>query len=153
MTSTSKVRELRLTYAPTLVTHDKREPCNTPSRAAAVVAPFLRDEPVEVYMVLLLDTKYRVLAVHTVSRGSLNETIVHPREVFRPAIVAGAAAIIGAHNHPSGDPTPSPDDHQIALRLNDAGRLLGIEVLDHLIIGDAGFTAATTPGRVYPCPA
>lgn len=146
--SEMRVRELRLTYAGTPVRLDARRPCNSPDRAAAIFAPLLRDEPVEVYMILLLDTKHRVLAMHTVSRGILNSTLVHPREVFRAAIVAGAAGIVTAHNHPSGDPTPSPDDLATAARLDAAATIIGIEILDHLIIGAHSYTAASLPGRI-----
>jgi DNA repair protein RadC len=90
----------------------------------------------EQFRVLLLNTKNQVLAVETVSVGTLNSSLVHPREVFKQAVVKSAAAVILVHNHPSGDPGPSSEDLEITRRLHDAGKLIGIEVLDHIIIGD-----------------
>jgi len=86
--------------------------------------------------VLLLDTKHHVIGVHTVSIGSLSVSIVHPREVFKAAILANAAAIVAVHNHPSGDPAPSPEDRALTKRLRDAGTVLGIALLDHVVIGN-----------------
>ena len=85
--------------------------------------------------VLLLDTKYQLLRIEEISLGSLNESIAHPREIFRAAIVHSAYAIIMTHNHPSGDPTPSRADHQLTKRVAEVGQMLGIEVADHIIIG------------------
>lgn len=95
----------------------------------------------EHFRVILLNTKNQVLSVETVSIGSLNSSLVHPREVFKQAILRSAAAVILVHNHPSGDPSPSKEDIEITRRLEDAGRLIGIEVLDHIIIGDHIFTS------------
>lgn len=97
------------------------------------------DAEKEQLVVLLLNTRYDVLAFQLVSLGTINESIAHPREIFRPAIAAGAYAIIVMHNHPSGDPSPSPADHSITHRLREAGELLQIKVLDHVVIG-AGAT-------------
>ena len=85
--------------------------------------------------VLLLDTRYHFIAAEEVSRGSVNESIAHPREVFRPALLASAYAIIVVHNHPSGDPSPSQADHSLTRRLADAAELMQIKLLDHVIIG------------------
>jgi DNA repair protein RadC len=93
---------------------------------------------VELFRVVLLNARHDVLKMATVSRGSLSATIVHPREVFRPAIVASAAAVILVHNHPSGDPEPSGEDVEITKRLARAGDLLGIDVLDHVIVAKGG---------------
>jgi len=90
----------------------------------------------EVFGILLVNTRNRITAMHIVSVGTLNGAYVHPREVFKAAILGNAAAIILFHNHPSGDPEPSHDDRQLTRRLTDAGRILGIEVLDHVILGD-----------------
>lgn len=90
----------------------------------------------ENFVVLLLDTKNKVIGINTVSIGTLNSSLVHPREVFKPAILASAAALILAHNHPSGDPKPSREDIEVTKRLIEAGGLLGIQVLDHIIVGD-----------------
>jgi DNA repair protein RadC len=95
----------------------------------------------EHFRVVILNTKNQVLAVETVSVGSLNSSLVHPREVFKPAVLKSAAAVILLHNHPSGDPTPSREDLEITRRLAEAGKLIGIEVLDHIIIGDHVFTS------------
>jgi len=90
----------------------------------------------EVMVMLVLDTKNNVIGAFEVSRGSLNASIVHPREVFKRALLLNGASIIIAHNHPSGDPTPSREDKEITRILVEGGKILGIEVLDHIIIGD-----------------
>ena len=96
---------------------------------------FLQDETKEYFIALHLDGKNRILAVDICSIGSLNQSIVHPREVFKVALLSSAAAIILMHNHPSGDPTPSSEDLEVTRRLREAGDLLGIKILDHLVIG------------------
>jgi len=95
----------------------------------------------EKFCTLLLNTKHEVMNVEEISVGSLNASIVHPREVFIPAIKKSSSAIILVHNHPSGDPTPSKEDIQITKRLIESGALIGISVLDHVIIGDNQFTS------------
>jgi DNA repair protein RadC len=95
----------------------------------------LHNRTVETMVVLILDTRHRVIAAQTVAVGTLTSVEVHPREVFRAAVMQGAAAILMAHNHPSGDPTPSEDDLNITTRIKQAGSILGILVLDHLILG------------------
>ena len=92
----------------------------------------------EEMLCVLLDAKHKIIGLHTVSIGSMSYAIVHPRETFKAAIVSNCAAVILAHNHPSGDPTPSQEDRQLTTRLKDCGALLGIPVLDHLVIGDEG---------------
>jgi DNA repair protein RadC len=89
----------------------------------------------EVFKAILLDTKHQMLKDITISEGSLAASLVHPREAFLPAIKESAAAVIFLHNHPSGDPTPSPEDKELTQRLAEVGRLVGISVLDHIIIG------------------
>jgi DNA repair protein RadC len=106
--------------------------------AALPVARRLRREKREHFVVLLLNARHEVDAVETVSIGSLNASIVHPREVFRAAIVASAASIVLLHNHPSGDPEPSEEDLTITKRLTEVGELLGIGVLDHVIVAARG---------------
>lgn len=111
------------------------ERLNSPEAAA----PFLEDLrhlAQEAFCVLTLTTKNRVIRRHMVSLGTVNSTLVHPREVFRPAITDGAASVIVAHNHPSGDPSPSADDLRITRKLIEAGRQIEIAVIDHLIVGD-----------------
>lgn len=97
---------------------------------------FLMHETKEYFISAHLDGKNRIAAVEIVSIGSLNQSIVHPREVFKTALLSSAAAIIILHNHPSGDPTPSREDIEITKRLKEAGELLGIRILDHIIIGE-----------------
>lgn len=86
--------------------------------------------------IVCLDTKNQVTSTHQISVGTLDASLVHPREVFRPAIKDSAASLILVHNHPSGDPTPSKEDHAVTRRLEEAGKTLGIEVLDHIVLGD-----------------
>jgi len=95
---------------------------------------------------ITLDTKNNITGIFTVSTGSLNGSIVHPREVFKRAVLQNAASIIICHNHPSGDPTPSQDDINITKRIYDAGKILGIELLDHIIIGDYKYTSLKERG-------
>ena len=95
-------------------------------------------DEVEVFRVVLLNGKHAPLGVVEVTRGSINAALVHPREVFRTAIAMGATSIVLTHNHPSGDPTPSDEDRAITTRLRQAGDLVGIRVLDHVILGEGG---------------
>jgi len=97
--------------------------------------------PTEEFWIICLDTKNQVIGLHMVSRGNLNSSVVHPRETFVRAILNNAASIILCHNHPSGDPTPSQADIDITRRLAEAGELLGIAVLDHIIIGDGNYVS------------
>lgn len=98
----------------------------------------LESKTEENFGILTLNTKNDVVGVHSLTRGSLNACIVHPREVFKAAILNNAATIICFHNHPSGDPTPSPEDIEMTKRLIEAGNIIGIEVLDHVITGHEG---------------
>ncbi len=100
-----------------------------------LLAPRLEGLDRERFVVVLLNRKHAVLSVEVVAIGTLDATIVHPREVFKPAIRRSAAAVLLAHNHPSGDPTPSPEDHVLTRRLLDAAEVLGLVVLDHVVIG------------------
>ena len=102
----------------------------------------------EEFWVMCLSTKNRIISSFVVSRGSLNGSMVHPREVFKVAIVSNAASVILLHNHPSGDPAPSQQDINITRRLVEVGKLVGIDVLDHLIIGDGLFTSLKEKGYV-----
>ncbi len=102
----------------------------------------------EIFKALLLDTKNQIIKVTDISMGSLNSSIVHPREVFSEAIKYGANSIIFVHNHPSGDPTASAEDIQTTQRLENAGNILGIKVLDHIIIGDGRFFSFKEKGLV-----
>ncbi len=100
----------------------------------------------ERFLILLLDTKNNIIGKEEISRGTLNSSIVHPREVFKPAIKRSVSAIIVAHNHPSGDPTPSHEDIEVTKRLVEAGKILGIDVLDHVIIGDMRYISLKEKG-------
>lgn len=102
----------------------------------------------EEFRVLLLDTKHRLLELHKVSVGHLNGTLVHPREVFKQAIRRSSDAVILVHNHPSGDPTPSPEDIAVTRRLVAAGRIIGIEVLDHVILGAGSYVSLRQEGYI-----
>jgi len=106
----------------------------------------LRGVPQEVFTALLLDARHRLIREVEVSRGSLNQSLVHPREVFGPAVREAAASLIVAHNHPSGDPRPSREDHDVTRRLERAGRILGIPLLDHVVIGAQGYTSFARSG-------
>lgn len=120
----------------------------SPRDAAALVMEELRYLQKEYFIALFLNTKNHVIAKETLSIGSLNAALVHPREVFRSAIRRGCASIICAHNHPSGDPTPSKEDISLTNRLVEAGNIIGIEVLDHLVIGDGIFVSLKEQGYI-----
>jgi DNA repair protein RadC len=104
----------------------------------------------EYFVVLMLDRKNRLIGLNTVAIGSLSAAVVHPRECFKPAILANAAAIILCHNHPSGDQTPSQDDRVLTRRMVDAGNLLGIDVLDHVVLGETGYYSFADNGALAP---
>lgn len=108
----------------------------------------VQEEAQEVFGILILNTKNKVTAVHEISRGSLNASVVHPREVFKPAVLHNAAAIICFHNHPSGDPKPSKEDIELTNILVEAGDILGIKVLDHIIIGDDEYVSLKERGEM-----
>jgi DNA repair protein RadC len=105
-----------------------------------------RDSRKEYFLVLLLDGKNRIIRRVQVSEGSLNQSIVHPREVFSPAVRESAAAVILVHNHPSGDPAPSAEDIAVTRRLREAGEIMGIRVLDHIVVGDGEFVSFVERG-------
>ncbi|MFV1985914.1 MAG: DNA repair protein RadC [Gemmatimonadota bacterium] len=110
------------------------------------LGPLLRDRKQEEFWVLHLDTQNRILIERCLTIGLLNSSLVHPREVFAPAITAGAASLILAHNHPSGDPEPSPEDIAVTRQLVESGRLLGIPVRDHVVMGDRGYVSLADRG-------
>ncbi len=124
-------------------------PITTSEEAIAAAARHLAMRRREHFILLLLDSRHRVLKISEVSVGSLDASIVHPRETFREAITACAAAIILAHNHPSGDPAPSPEDLELTRRLVEGGTLLGIPVLDHIIVG-AGRNVSLKASGYWP---
>lgn len=113
-------------------------------------APDLRDLQHEEFRVLLLNTQHAVTREVLVTRGILDASVVHPREVFGPAVAERAAAVILVHNHPSGDPAPSPEDREVTRHLAEAGRILGIPVVDHVIIGDGRYVSFVEAGLLAP---
>ena len=108
----------------------------------------VQEEAQEVFGILILNTKNKIVAVHEVSRGILNSSMVHPREVFKPAVLHNAAAIICFHNHPSGDTEPSKADIETTNRLVKAGKIMGIEIFDHLVIGDDRYVSLRERGVI-----
>jgi DNA repair protein RadC len=111
----------------------------SPTDTVAFLVPAFAGRPVEQFGVVMLDTKYRVVKTTIVAVGTLNSTVVEPRDVFREAVQESAAAVVVFHNHPSGDPTPSPDDRELTARLRASGIVLGVDLLDHVILGDARY--------------
>jgi DNA repair protein RadC len=112
------------------------------------MGPRLRDLRQEEFHVLLLDARHRLLRKALVTRGTLDASLIHPREVFRLAILEGAAGVILVHNHPSGDPTPSPEDRAVTRQLSDAGRAVGIPVLDHVVVGGGRWRSLAEDGSL-----
>ncbi|MEY3020215.1 MAG: hypothetical protein RLZZ272_1199 [Actinomycetota bacterium] len=119
-----------------------------PEAALDVLRPSFAGADRERCVVLLLDTKHRLLEAITVSIGSIDHTFMSPREVFRDALLGNAAAVVLSHNHPSGDPEPSRDDERVTARLVRAGRLVGVEVLDHLIVAGGDWVSLARRGLV-----
>ncbi len=124
---------------------------SSPIRSAKEVYSYVRSKLAgsdrEKFMVLHLNTKNRVIREEIVSLGTLNSSLIHPREVFKTAVKESAHAVIFVHNHPSGDPTPSAEDHQVTRQLKDAGELLDIPVLDHVIVGVNGYYSFKEEGQ------
>jgi DNA repair protein RadC len=124
----------------------ERTRLNGPRDVYERCGPALRDLKQEEFRLLLLNTQNAVLRELVVTRGTLDTSVVHPREVFRPAIAACASTVLLVHNHPSGDPTPSPEDREITAQLAAAGQLIGIPVLDHIVIGDSSYVSFVERG-------
>lgn len=128
---TQLVRSKRVEY--------KAERINSTDAAKRVILeltrPILENSTTEKFLVISCDTKLKPIGVHLVTSGTLDASLVHPREVFQHAILANASSIFLVHNHPSGDPTPSTADHSVTRRLKDVGDILGISVVDHIIVG------------------
>jgi len=119
------------------IAFDGRRSCDGPREAAALVREFIgAGADREHFVMIAVDARNKPIAVNLVSMGTLTASLVHPREVFKPAILAGAAGVIVAHNHPSGDTRPSHEDREATKRLERAGRILGIPLLDHVIIAE-----------------
>jgi DNA repair protein RadC len=122
---------------------------HTPQEAARIFVTLWHDEIVEVGGLLCLSTRHHVLAYHELSRGTVDATILHPRDVFKAALLTNATVVILGHNHPSGNVTPSPDDVVITARMAAAGVLMGIELADHLIVSaDGTYTSFKELGRL-----
>ena len=121
-----------------------------PRQVAAYLLPQYGAGPVEQFGILMLDTKQRVIRIKIIAVGSIDQTVVHPREVFREAAAASAATIVLFHNHPSGDPTPSNDDLLLTTRMIHAGDIMGIDVIDHIILADQRYFSLVEAGRMNP---
>jgi len=119
-----------------------------PDEVAGFIVPLIGGADREHCLAIELDTKHRVLRASTVSIGSIDHTFMTPHGIFRDALIGNAAALILAHNHPSGDPEPSRDDERVTRRLAEAGRLLGVEVLDHLVVGGGSWVSLARRGLV-----
>jgi len=124
----------------------KKLSVKTPDEVVSLVKGRLRGKKKEHFLVLLLDTRGQLIKFSEISIGSLDTSIVHPREVFKEAISASAASVIFVHNHPSGDPQPSEDDIKLTERLAQAGEIMGIDVLDHIIICDKNYLSLKREG-------
>ncbi len=131
----------------TFVEEPKRK-VRSPKDVYTLMYPKMREQKKERFITLYLDTKNQILKEETVSIGSLNASIVHPREVFKSALLESSASVIMIHNHPSGDPSPSREDILVTEKLVEGGKLLGIDVLDHIIIGDGKYVSLKDEGFV-----
>lgn len=125
-------------------------PIRSPEDVFQHFHPQLRHLQQERFYVILLDGRHRVLRHELVSQGTLTASLVHPREVFRPALRESAAALVLVHNHPSGDPTPSREDHEVTERLSRAGELLGVAVIDHVVVAEQGYCSLRETGALDP---
>jgi DNA repair protein RadC len=129
------------------------DPVRGPADVHRHLHPHLRHVRHERFGVLLLDGRHRLIRQEIVSQGTLTASLVHPREVFRPALQEAAAALILVHNHPSGDPTPSAEDREVTRRLARAGEILGVRVLDHVIVAERGYCSRRAAGLLEEAPA
>lgn len=126
----------------------QRKTIRSPEDAVSVVMQGMRHLKKEHFKVMLLNVKNHLMSVEDISIGSLSASVVHPREIFKHPIKKSASAVILVHNHPSGDPTPSQEDINITRRIHEAGKILGIDVLDHIIVGDGEFTSLREMGII-----
>ncbi|NVN89653.1 MAG: DNA repair protein RadC [Desulfuromonadales bacterium] len=148
---TIKLRTIKAVYETMTVKEDITNYLKTGTRFTAPqqvydTFTFLMKETKEMFLTLHLDGKNRIICMDLVSIGSLNQSIVHPRHVFQTALISNAAAIICVHQHPSGDPSPSSEDISITRRLKEAGEIMGIKILDHIIIGDGQYLSFVERG-------
>ena len=125
-----------------------RERLASPRQVAGYLLPLYGSAAVEQFGIVMLDTKHRIIRAKVLSVGSLDTAVVHPREVFREATAAAAASIVLFHNHPSGDPTPSPEDIRLTTRMRSAGEIMGIAVMDHIILADQRYFSLVEAGRL-----
>ena len=132
----TRVRELMVSYRPFRCQMPVEGSVRGPQDAVRLASAILTGSDVERVLALHLNTKHRLIGVHVVSVGTLDASLVHPREVFKAAYLSNASALILAHNHPSGDPTPSGEDRALSDRLRQAGELLGVTLLDFVIVTD-----------------
>lgn len=139
---------LRLVHAPRVREERERTPLRGPRDVFTFMAPIADRELVEIFWLLALDAQHQIIrnAPIVITTGILNSALAHPREIFRAAIVAGAAAVILVHNHPSGDPTPSAEDRRVTEQLVAAGRLLDIPVHDHIVLGRGRYVSFAEAG-------
>jgi DNA repair protein RadC len=119
-----------------------------PEAVVKAIRASIKDKAKEHFKLILLNPRNKIIGISTISIGTLNASLVHPREVFKDAIIHSAASVVLAHNHPSGDPEPSEDDLTITKRLIEAGKILGVEVKDHIIVGKNGFFSFKERGLV-----
>lgn len=134
----------RIAYAST----SNMEHITSPGDAAQLLMGKMRNLTHECFVVLLLNTKNRVIRVKQIAEGSLTSAVVHPREVFAPAVIAHCGSILVAHNHPSGDPYPSTEDRNLTRALEEAGNIIGIPLIDHLVIGDGRYYSFKEHGEL-----
>lgn len=134
------VKEKSVTYQNRII--------SSPSDSAELFSSFIEDSDREQMLLCCLDTKNRPTSISIISIGTLNSALVHPREVFKAAILSNAASIILAHNHPSGDTAPSHEDITLTNRINEASKIIGIKLLDHIIIGQGGYLSFKEEGTL-----
>ena len=137
--STRLIRETEFTYP-------DRFQVSNPDEVAAILREYYQDKDREEFLTVMLDTAHTVIGLSQVSVGGLSASIVEPRQIFKTAILANAAALILAHNHPSGNPEPSREDIKITRQLDEAGKIMGVPVHDHLIITEAQYTSLAERG-------
>lgn len=143
----NQVREVSVHY--TGRSHSARSPFRAPADIYRYMANRIGGEAREHFVAVYLDARHRPIADQIVSVGTATASLIHPREIFQAAVLVGACALVVAHNHPSGDPTPSDEDRSVTKRLAEAGKLIGIKLLDHVIIAvPGGFTSMNELGEL-----
>jgi DNA repair protein RadC len=145
-----QVRELCVQYRarPDLPPFDDGRVLTTPQQLVDFLVPILGQESVEVFVMVCLSTKFHLLGFHEVARGSIDNVHVAPRDIFKAAILSNAAMFVVAHNHPSGDPTPSPDDIAITRAISAGAQLMSVPMLDHIVIGDGRYFSFKEGGQL-----